>query len=28
VCAVLDGRLSPRAALERLLAREPRHESG
>jgi glycerol-3-phosphate dehydrogenase (NAD(P)+) len=27
VCAVLDGRLSPRAALERLLAREPRHES-
>jgi glycerol-3-phosphate dehydrogenase (NAD(P)+) len=28
VCAVLDGRLSPRAALERLLAREPRNESG
>jgi glycerol-3-phosphate dehydrogenase (NAD(P)+) len=27
VCAVLDGRLSPRAALERLLAREPRNES-
>jgi glycerol-3-phosphate dehydrogenase (NAD(P)+) len=26
VCAVLDGRLSPRAALERLLAREPRPE--
>ena len=27
VCAVLDGRLSPPAALERLLAREPRNES-
>jgi glycerol-3-phosphate dehydrogenase (NAD(P)+) len=27
VSAVLDGRLSPGAALERLLAREPRHES-
>jgi len=27
VCAVLDGLLSPRAALERLLAREPRNES-
>jgi len=27
VCAVLDGRLAPRAALERLLAREPRNES-
>jgi glycerol-3-phosphate dehydrogenase (NAD(P)+) len=27
VCAVLDGRLGPRAALERLLAREPRSES-
>ncbi len=27
VCAVLDGRLSPRAALELLLAREPRNES-
>jgi glycerol-3-phosphate dehydrogenase (NAD(P)+) len=27
VCAVLDGRLSPEAALERLLAREPRNES-
>jgi glycerol-3-phosphate dehydrogenase (NAD(P)+) len=26
VCAVLDGRLSPRAALEQLLAREPRQE--
>jgi glycerol-3-phosphate dehydrogenase (NAD(P)+) len=26
VCAVLDGRLTPRAALERLLAREPRRE--
>jgi glycerol-3-phosphate dehydrogenase (NAD(P)+) len=26
VCAVLDGRLSPRAALEQLLAREPRPE--
>jgi len=26
VCAVLDGHLSPGAALERLLAREPRHE--
>jgi glycerol-3-phosphate dehydrogenase (NAD(P)+) len=27
VCAVLDGRLAPRAALERLLARGPRSES-
>jgi glycerol-3-phosphate dehydrogenase (NAD(P)+) len=27
VCAVLEGRLAPRAALERLLAREPRSES-
>jgi glycerol-3-phosphate dehydrogenase (NAD(P)+) len=27
VCAVLDGRLGPQAALERLLAREPRNES-
>ncbi|HEX4598480.1 MAG TPA: NAD(P)H-dependent glycerol-3-phosphate dehydrogenase [Burkholderiaceae bacterium] len=27
VCAVLEGRLNPRAALERLLAREPRNES-
>jgi glycerol-3-phosphate dehydrogenase (NAD(P)+) len=27
VCAVLDGRLSARAALERLLAREPRREA-
>jgi glycerol-3-phosphate dehydrogenase (NAD(P)+) len=27
VCAVLDGRLSPAAAIERLLAREPRDES-
>lgn len=27
VCAVLDGGLSPEAALERLLAREPRNES-
>jgi glycerol-3-phosphate dehydrogenase (NAD(P)+) len=26
VCAVLDGRLEPRAALQRLLAREPRPE--
>lgn len=26
VCAVLEGRLTPRAALERLLAREPRQE--
>jgi len=27
VCAVLDGRLAPRAALERLLARDPKRES-
>jgi glycerol-3-phosphate dehydrogenase (NAD(P)+) len=27
VCAVLDGRLEPRAALERLLARDPRREA-
>jgi glycerol-3-phosphate dehydrogenase (NAD(P)+) len=28
VCAVLDGHLGPQAALERLLAREPRSEHG
>jgi hypothetical protein len=26
VCAVLDGRLTPRDALQRLLAREPKSE--
>ena len=28
VCAVLDGRIRPRAALEQLLARDPRAEQG